>query len=116
MLGDEHTSARKQVCMFYHMPLGMYLMFRLCARQALEFLSSHRDTVIIMLKSEADLGSLAAIEEMRLVVNICAHVLPLVPRSEMVSSRSLQFRNLTHVEDRHHLFLGMEECMQLSLI
>ncbi|KAH9929472.1 nucleoporin Nup186/Nup192/Nup205 [Fomitopsis serialis] len=53
---------------------------------ALQFLSSHRDTLIILLKNEVDELSLAVIEEMRLIVSLCANVLHLVPKTELLSS------------------------------
>ncbi|KZT66755.1 hypothetical protein DAEQUDRAFT_767725 [Daedalea quercina L-15889] len=54
--------------------------------QALQFLSSHRDTLIILLKNEVDELSLAVIDEMRLTVSLCANVFHLVPKTELLSS------------------------------
>jgi hypothetical protein len=52
--------------------------------QALELLSAHRDTVIILLKNEADHASLYIIEEVHLLIALCTNVLPLVPRPDLV--------------------------------
>jgi nuclear pore complex protein Nup205 len=54
------------------------------ANQALDFLSSHGDTIVILLKSETDYISLALVEELHLLVSLCAGVLPMVPKSELV--------------------------------
>ncbi|KAH9948497.1 nucleoporin Nup186/Nup192/Nup205 [Amylocystis lapponica] len=51
---------------------------------ALQFLASHRDTIILLLKNEVDDLSLSVMEEMRLLVSLCANVLQLVPKSELV--------------------------------
>ncbi|TFY64741.1 hypothetical protein EVJ58_g2418 [Rhodofomes roseus] len=62
--------------------------------QALQFLSSHRDTLIILLKNEVDDLSLAVIEEMRLIVSLCANVLHLVPKSELLGLWRYSLRDL----------------------
>ncbi|KAF7795183.1 hypothetical protein EIP86_006332 [Pleurotus ostreatoroseus] len=54
--------------------------------QAAEFLKSHRDTVILLLKNEADELSLSSIDEMRLLVSLSTTVLPLIQKSELLSS------------------------------
>jgi nuclear pore complex protein Nup205 len=54
--------------------------------QVLEFLSSHRDTIVILLKTDTEPTPLSVIEEMHLLVSVCAGVLPLVPPSELVRS------------------------------
>jgi nuclear pore complex protein Nup205 len=59
--------------------------FSLKAYQALDFLSSHRDTVVILLRSETDYVPLALVEEIHLLVSLCASVLPFVPKSELVN-------------------------------
>lgn len=52
--------------------------------QAGEFLRAHRDTLILLLKNDGDERALAALEEMRLVVALCAGVLPAVPKTDIV--------------------------------
>ena len=54
--------------------------------QALEFLASHRDTIIILLKSEIDIVSVSLIDEVHLLASISSSVIPFVPQSELVSS------------------------------
>ena len=44
----------------------------------------HRDTVIILLRNDADDLSLTVLEEMRLVISICSSVVHLIPRTELV--------------------------------
>jgi nuclear pore complex protein Nup205 len=56
--------------------------------QALEFLVQHRDTLVILLKS-GDFDSLAIIDEVRLVVHMCAEIFPRVPKEELVCHRLL---------------------------
>ncbi|KII84114.1 hypothetical protein PLICRDRAFT_702060 [Plicaturopsis crispa FD-325 SS-3] len=56
------------------------------AQQALEFLSSHRDTIIILLKNDSDVLPLSVIEEIHLLVSLSTSVLPLVPTSELAST------------------------------
>lgn len=53
--------------------------------QALEFLASHRDTIIILLKSEVDFVSLSLVDEVHLLASISASIIPFVPQSEIVS-------------------------------
>jgi nuclear pore complex protein Nup205 len=52
--------------------------------QALEFLSSHSATIVILLKNEMDYVPLALLEEIHLIVTLCGSVLPSVPKSELV--------------------------------
>jgi len=53
--------------------------------QALDFLSSHRETIIILLKNDFDEIGLSIIQEIHLVVSLSRSVLTLVPKSELVS-------------------------------
>lgn len=81
-LGPKHKTVANQVI---SPPLvnGVNLI----SVQALKFLLSHRDTIVILLKNEADQVPLAIVEEMHLIVSLCASVLPLVPKSELVRIR-----------------------------
>ncbi|OCH88950.1 hypothetical protein OBBRIDRAFT_888752 [Obba rivulosa] len=54
--------------------------------QALQFLSAHRDTIVLLLKNEIDELSLSVLEEIRLLVLLCAIVLKLVPKTELLST------------------------------
>ncbi|THU93859.1 hypothetical protein K435DRAFT_829411 [Dendrothele bispora CBS 962.96] len=56
--------------------------------QALDFLSTHSATIVILLKNETGDLSLALVEEIHLLVVLCAKVLPLVPQAEMASTHS----------------------------
>ncbi|KAI0651312.1 nucleoporin Nup186/Nup192/Nup205 [Trametes meyenii] len=56
------------------------------ANHALQFLSAHRDTVVILLKNEVDELSLSAMEEIRLLVSLCSNVAHLVPKTELLSN------------------------------
>ncbi|KAJ3825387.1 nucleoporin Nup186/Nup192/Nup205 [Lentinula raphanica] len=58
------------------------------SNQALDFISRHSATIVILLKNETGDFSLALLEELHLLVTLCAEVLPLVPRSEMASTHS----------------------------
>ncbi|KAH7924355.1 hypothetical protein BV22DRAFT_1035258 [Leucogyrophana mollusca] len=58
------------------------------SHQALDFLSSHRDTIVILLKNEAEEVPLSFIEEIHLLVSLSGSVLPLVPKSELLSVNS----------------------------
>ncbi|KAJ7058139.1 nucleoporin Nup186/Nup192/Nup205 [Mycena amicta] len=58
------------------------------SNQALEFLSSHSSTIVIMLKNEIDQIPLAFVEEMHLVISLCVSVLPHVPKAELSSPHS----------------------------
>ncbi|KAJ3972446.1 hypothetical protein EV361DRAFT_948793, partial [Lentinula raphanica] len=58
------------------------------SNQALDFISRHSATIVILLKNETGDFSLALLEELDLLVTLCAEVLPLVPRSEMASTHS----------------------------
>ncbi|KAG9311043.1 hypothetical protein JVU11DRAFT_8941 [Chiua virens] len=51
--------------------------------QALEFLSSHKDTIVIMLKNDNDEVTLSFIEEIHLLVSLSGSLLPLVPKPEL---------------------------------
>ena len=53
--------------------------------QALQFLSSHRDTAVLLLKNEVDELSISVLEEIRLLVVLCSSVVHLAPRTELVS-------------------------------
>ncbi|KAI0695309.1 nucleoporin Nup186/Nup192/Nup205 [Cytidiella melzeri] len=53
--------------------------------QALEFFRSHRDTIAILLKTEADDLSISILEEMRLLVSLGSYVLSTVPKTELAS-------------------------------
>ncbi|KAA1466852.1 hypothetical protein DENSPDRAFT_57546 [Dentipellis sp. KUC8613] len=58
------------------------------ARQALEFLSSHRDTIVILLKVDSEELSLPMLDEIHLLVLLCAYVLPQVPKNELLSGNT----------------------------
>ncbi|KAJ7128145.1 nucleoporin Nup186/Nup192/Nup205 [Mycena crocata] len=58
------------------------------ANQALDFLSSHSATIVILLKNETEQIPLAFVEEMHLLVSLCAGVLTCVPKSELLSPHS----------------------------
>ncbi|KAI0042606.1 hypothetical protein FA95DRAFT_1610066 [Auriscalpium vulgare] len=53
--------------------------------QALEFLTAHRDTIVILLKNDAEEVSLAVLDEVHLMVFLASVVFPLVPKSELIS-------------------------------
>lgn len=55
--------------------------------QALDFLSSHRETIIILLKNDSEEIGLSIVQEIHLVVSLSRSVLTLVPKSELVSHR-----------------------------
>ena len=48
-------------------------------------MSSHRDTIVIMLKNDSDEVALSYIEEIHLLVSLSGGLLPLVPKSELAS-------------------------------
>lgn len=56
--------------------------------QALDFLSSHSATIVILLKNETDYVPLALLEEIHLIVTLCGSILPSVPKSEILSAHS----------------------------
>ncbi|KAJ7619541.1 nucleoporin Nup186/Nup192/Nup205 [Roridomyces roridus] len=56
--------------------------------QALDFLSSHSATIVILLKNDTDQIPLAFVEEMHLLISLCTGVLPNVPKSELLSPHS----------------------------
>ncbi|KAF9219350.1 hypothetical protein BS17DRAFT_804452 [Gyrodon lividus] len=53
--------------------------------QALDFLSNHKDTIIIMLKNDSEEVALSYIEEIHLLVSLSGSLLPLVPKSELMT-------------------------------
>lgn len=50
----------------------------------LEFLRAHRDTLVILLKTENVELSVLVLEELRLLIALGSSVLPLVPKTELV--------------------------------
>ncbi|KAG6810860.1 hypothetical protein H0H92_010044 [Tricholoma furcatifolium] len=52
--------------------------------QALDLLMSHSATLTILLKNDADYVPLAFLDELHLIITLCAAVLPIVPKTEMV--------------------------------
>ncbi|KAF6749589.1 nucleoporin Nup186/Nup192/Nup205 [Ephemerocybe angulata] len=56
--------------------------------QALNFLSSHGSTVAILLKTDTDYVTLAMLEEIHLLVTMCAVLLPTVPKTDLLSANS----------------------------
>ncbi|KAF8622638.1 hypothetical protein AX15_006886 [Amanita polypyramis BW_CC] len=56
--------------------------------QAREFLTSHNDTIAILLKNEPAYAPQSLLDELYLVVILCANVLPSVPKTEMLSTNS----------------------------
>ncbi|KAI5120013.1 hypothetical protein M0805_008474 [Coniferiporia weirii] len=58
------------------------------SKQALDFLYNHRDTFVIMLKQDATLQALSTIEELDLIVSVCALVMPSVPRTDFYATNS----------------------------
>ncbi|KAI9057540.1 hypothetical protein FKP32DRAFT_1598103 [Trametes sanguinea] len=56
------------------------------ASHALQFLSAHRDTAVILLKMEVDELSLSVMEEVRLLVALCSNVVHLVSKQELLSN------------------------------
>ncbi|RPD60781.1 hypothetical protein L227DRAFT_653063 [Lentinus tigrinus ALCF2SS1-6] len=56
------------------------------ANHALQFLSGHRDTAVLLLKNEVDELSLSVMEEIRLLVSLCGSVVHLIPKTELLSS------------------------------
>ncbi|KAG0707241.1 nucleoporin Nup186/Nup192/Nup205 [Suillus ampliporus] len=57
--------------------------------QALDFLSSHRETIIILLKNDSEEIGLSIVQEIHLVVSLCRSVLTLVPKSELMTTNSV---------------------------
>ncbi|KAF8272691.1 nucleoporin Nup186/Nup192/Nup205 [Lactarius quietus] len=55
--------------------------------QALEFLSSHRDTIIMLLGNDAEI-SLSVLDEIHLIVYLCSVVHPSAPKPELASGTS----------------------------
>ncbi|KAK0478734.1 nucleoporin Nup186/Nup192/Nup205 [Armillaria novae-zelandiae] len=58
------------------------------SNQALDFLSMHSPTIVILLKNEIDDISLSLLEEIHLLVSLCTNMLPLVPKTELASTNS----------------------------
>ncbi|KAF8183807.1 nucleoporin Nup186/Nup192/Nup205 [Mycena galopus ATCC 62051] len=58
------------------------------SNQALDFLSNHSATIVILLKNEMEQIPLALVEEMHLLVSLCAGVFTHVPKSELLSPHS----------------------------
>ncbi|KAF5381906.1 hypothetical protein D9757_007577 [Collybiopsis confluens] len=58
------------------------------SNQALDFLLQHSATMVILLKNETGDVSLSHLEEIHLLVTLCAQTLPLVPQSELASVHS----------------------------
>ncbi|KAG5340572.1 hypothetical protein C0989_001177 [Termitomyces sp. Mn162] len=56
--------------------------------QALDLLNSHSATFTILLKNDTDYVPSAFLEELYLIVTLSANVLPIIPKSEMLSSNS----------------------------
>ncbi|OBZ74918.1 hypothetical protein A0H81_05368, partial [Grifola frondosa] len=52
---------------------------------ALQFLSSHSDTAVLLLKNEVDELSISVMEEISLLVSLCGNVVHLVPKTELLS-------------------------------
>ncbi|KAI6135337.1 nucleoporin Nup186/Nup192/Nup205 [Pisolithus thermaeus] len=55
------------------------------SHQALDFLSNHRDTIIIMLKNDSEEVGLSYVEEVHLLVSLSGSLLPYVSKSELAS-------------------------------
>ncbi|KAI9512151.1 nucleoporin Nup186/Nup192/Nup205 [Russula earlei] len=53
--------------------------------QALEFLSSHRDTIVMILRNDGDEYFLSVLDEIHLLVYLCSVIFPSVPKSELAS-------------------------------
>ncbi|KAG2143441.1 nucleoporin Nup186/Nup192/Nup205 [Suillus bovinus] len=56
--------------------------------QALDFLSSHRETIIILLKNDSEEIGLSIVQEIHLIVSLSRSVLTLVPKLELMSTNS----------------------------
>lgn len=79
ILGSKHATATQQV-----RNLSASLSNRLTVSQALDFLSNHGSTIAILLKSEAEYVTLSLLEEIHLLVTMCATLLPAVPKTDLV--------------------------------
>ncbi|KAI5985097.1 nucleoporin Nup186/Nup192/Nup205 [Pisolithus albus] len=55
------------------------------SHQALDFLSNHRDTIIIMLKNDSEEVGLSYVEEVHLLVSLSGSLLPYVSKTELAS-------------------------------
>lgn len=88
-LGTRHTTANNQVCEC--VLLNSLYAHTSCLHKALEFLSSHRDTVVIMLKNDSEEVALSFIEELHLLLSLTGSLLPLVPKSELASLTRIYF-------------------------
>ena len=86
-LSTKHMTANNQVrgpfCSVIHVCLSRVPI------KALEFLSSHKDTIVIMLKNDTEEVALSYIEEIHLLVSLSGSLLPLVPKSELASPSAL---------------------------
>ena len=80
-LGSRHSTATNQVFRIFHRG---HSKTNVMPPQALELLSSHGSTIVILLKNEADDVSLPTLEEIHLIVTLCTSVLPSVPKTELV--------------------------------
>ncbi|EJD04791.1 uncharacterized protein FOMMEDRAFT_153883 [Fomitiporia mediterranea MF3/22] len=58
------------------------------SKQILDFIHSHRDTLVIMLKQDASLFALSSIQELDLIISLCALVVPSVPQTDFVATNS----------------------------
>jgi nuclear pore complex protein Nup205 len=86
-LGAQHATASSQVRLISDLSSGWALT--LTCHQALDFLSSHRETIIILLKNDSEEIGLSIVQEIHLVVSLSRSVLTLVPKSELVGFRLL---------------------------
>jgi hypothetical protein len=66
-------------------------------RQALEFLRSHRDTIVILLKADNDNLSASVLEEMRLLVSLGSIILSSVPKTELVSDNGYHHQETGYI-------------------
>ncbi|KAF9477995.1 hypothetical protein BDN70DRAFT_880524 [Pholiota conissans] len=57
-------------------------------QQALNFLSNHGPTIAILLKNEDEYVNLPTLEEIHLIIELCASILPTVPKTEVLAPNS----------------------------
>lgn len=76
------------------------MLFTYFAQQILSFLSSHRDTVVLLLKADIEQIAISTLEEMHLLTILCTGVLSLIPRKDLVSF------TLAHAKRKHIQTLG----------
>lgn len=88
ILGSKHATATKHVSQLQSSADYSDSSFL----QALEFLLSHCSTIAILLKAEAEYATLALLEEIHLLVTLCALLLPAVPKTDLVGF----FRSVRH--------------------